>query len=50
MSDTTLTFTTLSSQTPVEFISDPSKPGWEDFLATSAQDERDDKDEEQDQS
>lgn len=32
MADTTLTFTSLTSQTPVELVDDPSAPGWgEDF-------------------
>ena len=37
MSDTTLTFSIVSSQAPVKFIDDPSQPNWEDFLATEVQ-------------
>ena len=46
MSDTTLTFSIFNDQTPVEFVDDPSKPGWEDFLAGNAPDERDDDEQE----
>ena len=46
MGDTTLTFSIFSDQTPVEFVDDPSKPGWEDFLAGNAPDGRDDDEQE----
>lgn len=42
MSDTTLTFSALSGQTPVKLINDPSKPGWEDLLASDSEDEDED--------
>ena len=35
MADTTLTLSTLTNQAEVEFVEDPSKPGWDDFLASA---------------
>lgn len=45
MKDTTFTFSTLSSQTPVELIDDPSKPSWEDLLSAVASVEESDEEE-----
>ena len=43
MTDTTLTFSTFTNQAPVELLTDPTKPGWEDLLSAEAkhQDEDD---------
>ena len=35
MNDTTFTFSTAGSQSPVELIEDPSKPTWEDLLSAT---------------
>ena len=48
MTDTTLTLSTLTSQASVKFVDDPSKPGWEDFLASDLKD-KDESTKEQDQ-
>ena len=45
MADTTLTFSTLSGQTTVQLVDDPTKPGWNDVLASDlgSKDESDEK-------
>lgn len=40
MSDTTLTFSIVSSQAPVKFIDDPSQPNWDDFLTTEVEEDQ----------
>ncbi len=39
MTETTLTFTVSTNQAKVNLVTDPSKPGWEDFLASNQRDD-----------
>ena len=40
MTDMTLTFTALSSQSKVTFVDDPSQPGWDDFPSADNKDRK----------
>lgn len=40
MNNTTLTFSSLGGQVPVEFAIDPTKPNWEDVLAAAGDNRR----------
>lgn len=42
MADTTLTFSNLSIAPPESIINDPSKPGWEEWLAQSGEEKTED--------
>ena len=46
MTDATLTFTDFDEQSDVILLDDPSKPGWEDYLAVAGQGDQSNEDEE----
>ena len=46
MTEATLTFTHFDEQSEVILVDDPSKPGWEDYLAAAEQEDPSNEDDE----